>query len=69
MSHASTILLYSDILDNQAIINHYLSVIDNVLKRLQTLKINIMKSIIVNNKYNNDLVHRKFCNTGVLCQI
>ena len=49
MLHASTILLQSNILDNQAIIKRYLSVVDEVLKQLQTLKIDVAVTTIVKN--------------------
>lgn len=49
MLHASTILLQSNILDNQSIIKRYLSVVDEVLKQLQALKIDVAVATIVKN--------------------
>lgn len=49
MSHASTILLQSNILDNQSIIKRYLSVVDEVLKQLQALKIDVAITAVVKN--------------------
>lgn len=49
MPHASIILLQSSILDNQSIINRYLSVADDVLRQLQKLKIDVAVTAIVKN--------------------
>ncbi len=49
MLHASTILLQSNTLDNQTIIKRYLSVVDEVLKQLQALKIDVAVTTVVKN--------------------
>ena len=49
MSHASDILLQSTILDNNSIIKRYSSTIDDTLKHLQNLKIDVAVTAIVKN--------------------